>query len=136
MNCPICEEELNEEEIESPYKDKSGRIICDACFKDKYSHICPLCENYFDEDFTKEISPKYILISDYAAGEVGTDSGIYEITSYPFFRDGMIEMSMIDTAINRIGDLPKEFDEDDFTSDIFYVCDECVKKLLATEADQ
>ena len=128
--CSICGESLNEEEIGSPRKDKDGRIICDACFDDKYTYLCPICEEHFTEDFTKDISPKYLLISDYASEQMYTESGIYEITSYPFFRDGIIEMSMIETAINRIGDSPKDFDEDEFISDIFYVCDECVKKQL------
>ena len=135
MNCSICGKELDSEEIESPRKDKAGRIICDECFDDKYTHHCPICEEHFDEDFTKKISPKYLLISDCAAEAMYINSGIYEITKYPFFREGMIEISMIETALDRIAHLPKDFDEDEFFSDIFYVCEECGKKQLTAGSD-
>ena len=130
MKCTRCGERLGAEEIESPSVDKDGDIICDHCFEEQYTYNCPVCEEFFDEDFSQKISPKYLLISDYAGEEMGVESGIYEIISYPFFRDGMISMSMIETAINRIADLPEEFDENDFISDIFYVRDSCVKKCL------
>jgi len=129
MKCTICEEELNEEEINSPYKAKDGNIICDECFKLRYTHTCPLCENCFDEDFTKGISPKYLLISNYAAEHVNARPGIYEIVKYPFYDDWMITITMLKTSMNRIADLPDSFNEQDFYSDIFYVCDACVNNL-------
>jgi len=126
MNCAMCREELNEEEIKSPQIDEEGHVVCDACFEDKYTHLCPICEEYFDEDFTKKISPSGLLVSEYAAESVNMESGIYEITAYPFFCDGIIELELIETSINRVGDLPDEFNQDEFAQDIFYVCDGCM----------
>ena len=131
MICTICKEELNTEEIDSPHKNKNGDIICDQCFKDKYTYLCPLCENNFDEDFTKKISPTYLLISDYASEWVGVDSGIYEIVAYPFFYDRMTTLDIIPKAVNLIADLPDDFNEDDFFFELFYVCNDCVEKQLS-----
>ena len=129
MKCTICEEELNEEEIDAPYKNRDGDIICDACFKDRYTHTCPLCEEHFDVDFTKHISPTYLLISDYSAEYVGSPSGVYEIIRYPFYYAGMCDIFMKAASLKRIADLPDDFREQDFYSDIFYVCNRCAEKL-------
>ena len=131
--CTNCGDKLNEEEAESPQIDEDGSVICDHCFEDQYSHRCPLCEDIFDEDFSESISPKYLLLTKYAAEELGFDPGIYEITSYPFFADGITEIHLFRTAIKKIADLPSDFNEDNLFSDICYVCEDCVKKLVISE---
>ena len=133
MTCTICEDELNSEETESPRTDKDGRIICDHCFEEKYSHLCPLCEEIFDEDFSESISPKYLLITEYASKELGFDPGLYEILSYPFFADGIVEIHLFGSSIKKIAGLPSDFNEDNLYSDICYVCEDCVKKLVISE---
>jgi hypothetical protein len=129
MKCTLCEEELDEEEIESPRKDRDGDIICDKCFDDRYSYHCPICEEMFSEDFSVKISPKYPLIAEYASEDIDIDSGIYEILSYPFYADGVIEIHIFKSAVKRISGLPNDLDEDDLWSDIYYVCDDCIKKM-------
>ena len=128
MKCTGCETELNAEEAESPRIDEDGGLICDQCFKDKYSHLCPLCEETFDKDFSVKISPKHILVTKYAAEELGFDPGIYEIISYPFFADGITELHLFASSIKKIAELPGDFNEDDLIGDIHYVCEECAEK--------
>ena len=128
MKCTECETELNAEEAESPRVDEENHILCDRCFKDKYSHLCPLCEETFDKDFSEKISPKHILITEYAAKNIGLNPGIYEITSYPWFADGMIEIQIYESAIKKIAELPGDFNEGDFVADIHYVCEDCAEK--------
>lgn len=129
MKCTLCEEELDEEETESPRVGKDGDVICDRCFDERYSYTCPVCEEEFREDFSVKISPKYLLITEYASEDIGIDSGIYEILSYPFYTDGVIEIHIFKSAMKRISGLPNDLDEDDLWSDIYYVCDDCIKKM-------
>ena len=131
MKCTECETELDAEEAESPRIDEDGGIICDRCFEDKYSHLCPLCEETFDGDFSVKISPKHILVTKYAAEELGLDPGIYEIISYPWFADGIIEIQIYESAIKKIAEIPSDFNEGDLIGDIHYVCEECAKKQEA-----
>jgi len=126
MNCTSCEEVLDTEEEDSPYVDKRGDIICDRCYEDQYSHICPICEKKFDEDFSKDISPRYLLITEDAGDDLSLAPGIYEIISYPFFFDGVIEITLIKSSIRKIADLPECTCE----NDINYVCEECVEGML------
>ena len=133
MNCTNCGEELDPEEEESPQRNKSGNIICDRCYEEKYSYICPICEERFDEDFSKEISPEYILVTENAGKSLYITPGVFKITTYPFYSDGMIEMSLIKTAIRKVADLPEGICKDD----IHYICEDCVKEITegATEGE-
>ena len=125
MKCTECEEELDEEEVESPRRNKNNDIVCDQCYEEQYSHICPICEEIFDEDFSKVISPKYLLITEDASEDIYLSPGIYEIVSYPFFRDDTIEITLIASAMRKILDVPKDVCE----SDVYYVCEDCVEKI-------
>jgi hypothetical protein len=129
MNCTKCGDILDSEEEESPQRDKDNNVICDRCYEEQYSWICPICEEKFDEDFSKEISPEYLLITEGAGEDMYLAPGIYEITSYPFFRDGMIQTSLITSAIRKILDVPKDTCKDD----IYYVCENCINKIKNKE---
>lgn len=129
--CTCCGDELDQEEIEFPQKNKNGDIICDRCFDDRYSHLCPICENKFSENFEVQISPKYLLVTDDVGKELDIRSGIYEIIKYPFFADGITEWNLITTAINRIADMPEDFDDDSMV--LYYICDECVQNQSCSE---
>ena len=129
--CTECKTELDTEEAESPRLDEDGNIICDECFENQYSHLCPLCGEIFDEDFSVKISPKHILITEYAAEELRLNPGIYEIISYPFFADGITEFYLYASSIKKIAELPGDFNEGDFIADIHYVCEDCAKKQEA-----
>jgi len=123
MECSFCGNALSGEEIESPRKDKDGTLLCDACFDDKYTHSCPICEDFFDEDLDAKISPKHIIVLEEQKG--GIPIGIYEIISYPFYADGMIEFHIFKGALKRICDAPTGI-ESHYSSR--YVCDKCVTK--------
>ncbi len=126
QNCNSCGDELEEEEIESPRKDKDGSILCDECYEDKYQHHCPVCEEFFYEDLEAKISPKYLMILPSVGENVGLDAGIYEIVSYPFFADGIIELHIYKSAVKWICDIPSDI-EDCYT--LYYICDDCKTKL-------
>ena len=57
-------------------------------------------------------------------------AGFYEIIKLPFYADGIIEAHLFDSAINRLGDLPQDLDEDDLHYSLYFVCEDCVKKML------
>lgn len=128
--CTKCNRELDEEEIESPKKDEYENIICDSCFEKLYEYHCPLCENTFEEDFSKPISPQYFIITEEGEEDFLGDAGIYKILSYPFYADGMIEFHLFTSAIKKVADLPTEFDKNEFYNSMYYICDECTKKYM------
>ena len=131
MNCERCGEKLDEEEAESPQRDRDGDIICDECFELKYTYICPICREMFNEDFSKEISPEYFLVSEDTSEDLNLTPGIYEITSYPFYADSMIEIHIFKTAVNKIADLPKGTYEDDTQ----YVCSNCAERIMHSKGE-
>lgn len=127
ISCTYCEDELEGDEIISPYIDKDGDILCDECYKNKFECYCPVCQDFFYKDMDAEIYPKYLLISECVSEYVGVDAGIYEIIKYPFFADGITELSIFKGAVKRICDVPPKTEVDYNT--MYYVCDQCVTKL-------
>lgn len=125
--CSSCRDDLEGYEIESPYHDKDGTILCDKCHEDKYQHLCHICEDFFYEDMDAKISPKYIIVLEDGNG---VPTGIYEITSYPFFVDGMIEYHIFKNAVKRICDAPSEIESH---YEAGYICDKCANELLESE---
>lgn len=128
--CTNCGSTLEPDEEESPRENKNGDIVCDRCYEDQYQHLCPICEEYFDEDFDQKISPKHMIITRQAEMNHVAKAGLYEIVSLPFYADGMIEAHLFDSAINRQGDLPKDLDEDNLHYSLYFVCEDCVEKML------
>ena len=51
--------------------------------------------------------------------------GIYEIISYPFYMDGMVDMHLIEMPIKKIAELPDDVVDDRLSSSLYYVCDGC-----------
>lgn len=125
QKCSLCGDNLKEEEIESPKTDKDGSLLCDECFENKYTHSCPICEEWFDEDFSAKITPKFLLVLPSVGENVGLDAGIYEIIRYPFYADGITEMHIYKGAVKRICDVPSDI-EDCYT--LYYICDGCARR--------
>lgn len=121
MKCTKCGDELDSEEEELSYRDKSGNIRCDYCFCEDYVFLCPICEELFLEDFSEDISPEYLLVTKNASESLYVVPGIYKIIAYPFYRDGITEMSLIKTAIRKIANIPKDICADG----IHYICKNC-----------
>jgi len=128
--CTNCGSTLEPDEEEAPRKDEDGNIVCDQCYDDRYQHLCPICEELFWEVYEKEISPKYFIITRQAEANHVAKAGFYEIVSLPFYKDGIIEASLIDSAINRLGDLPKNLDEDNLHYSLYFICENCAEKML------
>jgi|LGOV01.1.fsa_nt_gb hypothetical protein len=131
--CEWCGHPLDEDEMESPLHSKDSKIICDECYRNEYTHSCPLCEESFSEDFFQKISPQYLLVSEYASEGTSTPTGIYKITEYPFYADGVTEAHLIETSLQHVSDIPKGFNEGEHFGDIFYVCDNCMQRILTNK---
>ena len=80
--CTYCGDELDLEEIESPYTDDDNEIMCDDCYDENYRTFCPICENSYD---TKDFVNDYIVITEELSKETEMIAGIYEIKKRPFF---------------------------------------------------
>lgn len=60
--CFLCLDKLEGEEVDTPYKDDCGNIICDNCHSYHYEMICPICENGFDIRDFKDDENVWIVI--------------------------------------------------------------------------
>ena len=95
--------------------------------------MCPLCEDRFKTPNTVE-EGFYYLITKYRCGSdvIGKTlrTGIYKITEFPFFADGMIEGHYFSNGFKRIRFLTKE-EVKDVKKNCYHddvVCDECALK--------
>jgi len=123
--CYLCDEPLEGEEIDSPFKDEEGNPICDNCWDEYYRIFCHLCENSFDKKEWKH----FLVPPEGFDGVIGVDKpGIYEILEYPFY------VASVVTGIERIwsdrvrwvADIPENYQE---TWATYEVCPDCVKSL-------
>ena len=128
--CTDCGYILEPDEEKSPRRDEGGDIVCDRCYDDRYQHMCPVCEEHFYEDYNQKISPKHFIITRQAEECHVAKAGFYEVIELPFYADGIIESQLFDSAINRLGDLPKDLDEDNLHFSLYFICEDCVKKML------
>jgi hypothetical protein len=81
--CSDCGNELDEEEIETPYKNQWDEAICDYCYRDKYQEYCPVCEDYFDKP--EKPTDSYFIVSKEGEKEAGIKMGVYHVLDYPVF---------------------------------------------------
>lgn len=128
--CTNCGSTLEPDEEEASRKDENGKIVCDQCFDDKYQHLCPICEEYFWEDYNKKISPTHLIVTKQAEENHVSKAGFYEIVSLPFYADGIIEAHLFESAVNKLSDLPTDFDDSDLHYPLYFICESCAEKML------
>ena len=61
---------------------------------------------------------------------MGVAGGLYEIVEYPFYRDGITEMSIIKGTVHWLCHIPTDTDMEVDTSTIYYICDGCAVALV------
>lgn len=109
--CFDCEEELNEYELENPYHNSSGDVLCDNCYREECEFLCTVCGNY-ENDPDESIRDAALVVWD--ADGAGVPAGFYQITQWPYYADGMIEAHLYESALRFIGPLPTDLEADDY----------------------
>lgn len=123
--CEWCGESLTEEEIDTP-SDCDDRI-CEECFFEHYRFTCHFCQGYEDKEKECAIGTLFAIWEPTPAREpycldgnypdwFDFESrmmlpGIYRITQWPMYWDGVIEAGLYASAFERVGDLTKEMQD-------------------------
>ena len=134
--CNDCSNTLEPDEEETPRKDEHGNTVCDQCFDNRYQRLCPICEENFWDNYDDKISPKHFVITKSAEERHVAKAGFYEVTKLPFFIDGIFEAQLLHNTINRLSDLPKDFDGNNLHYSLYFICDGCASKLKQKKEDQ
>ncbi len=119
MECTYCGEELDEYELEEPYKDPDGDIMCDNCYTQDYLQECNICEEYYDKP---ENAEETFFVMNESSKVQGMEPGVYKVLKWPYY-SGSIIGSLYITKYNveRVADYNEE-DEGE-------ICSCCYKEL-------
>ena len=140
--CTWCGEELDDEEAESPRLDDADKVICDDCYRDEYEYTCHWCEESEDMEHHCEVGSLFVLYESvdaqpphsrkpwYSQKRYKMRPGIYRITRWPMYYDGIIEGGLYAWAFEWFGPLPEKWED---RSDGYYpcgpLCRSCQRKI-------
>lgn len=111
--CSDCEDFYDSAEggISSPHLGQ----LCDGCMEGVVR--CGICEEYDDQ---------HRMLAVVNGEEAGMDPGLYLITSFPYYWDGIIEGHLRRDCLEKIGPVPDDVDEGWPCS---HLCRSCQKKV-------
>jgi hypothetical protein len=104
QECPQCGAEMNKEEIDNPYRDTDGDLLCDECYHDRYEYTCCMCGNYEHIDNEGD----YLVLFEKCGGLV---RGVYRIKSRPYYTSNYFDMWWNLEALEKVRGLPWKFSE-------------------------
>jgi hypothetical protein len=104
--CTYCGEPLDGEELENPYRNDSGDILCDECHREHYEGWCDLCNNIVEKKELESNPGELIAVWREAPG-LGCEvaPGYYRVKQWPIYANGMITGYLFSDAIEKISDL-------------------------------
>lgn len=120
--CINCEHLIPDNEMEHVSRDPDGDPICDECYYDRYHFRCSLCEEY---EHNRHQHNVMVVYEDDVIQEQGP--GLFQIVDLPYYADGMIEGYVIESAVKRVGPLPKGA-QSSCGYPAGHLCRRCVKK--------
>jgi hypothetical protein len=127
MDCSWCGAQLGGDEIESPYRDTDGDLLCDECYHDNFEFTCCLCENYEHTDHQHD----YLVIFEKCGGLA---RGVYRIKSFPYYTSNYFSMWWNRESLAKVHGLPWKFSSDDgYPSG--HICWGCRNELGLRQAD-
>lgn len=104
--CTRCEDALDDYEAENPYRDDSGKILCDECYREEYEGICDLCHETVEAKELESKPGELIAVWREAPGLCcKVEPGYYRVKEWPIYAHGMIEGYLFSDAIEKISDL-------------------------------
>lgn len=108
----------------SEYVQARGHTLCESCYRAERAFRCCACDNHDCHD-----APGRLAV---VAEEVqGLPPGLYKITRWPFYADGIIEGHIYEDTFERVGDAPESADTDGYP--IGFLCSDCEKTSLSNE---
>lgn len=118
--CSCCAARLDDEEAADPRHDEDGNVLCDACYSDHYEYVCPLCGNLVEI----EDNQQHIVVTTALAYDQRMQPGIYKLVELPWFVSNYFSLTIRQSCVEKVGDLPT-----DLLGDIpgSYVCEACAQ---------
>jgi len=121
--CSWCGDLIPDDEVGSPNIDRDNEFMCDECYNDEYRFICPICEDFDEEEECDDIGSIIILTDQ----EVDVIPGAYEIIKFPYVRWGEPAME----NLKKIGNYKSEkFPYDDCWNGIVKICRTCQEEIV------
>lgn len=105
--CSWCGDPLDAEEAENPRKDPHGDLICDECYHDHFEFTCSQCEEGEDIEHQGAIGSVTVVYEEVSGLGEKVKPGVYRITKWPYYADGVTECYLIENALTRITDVPE-----------------------------
>lgn len=129
VECDGCEEMFD---IEVEGFDYNEEYYCSHC-EWEHTYLCVKCECQDMEDRKGEIGS--LLMVGSTEETINLTSGVYEITSHPYYGGPLIGgMEIFANAVKRIGDLPGDLNFDGYScGHLCRWCDAVVKATLEGE---
>lgn len=119
--CMHCGNMIPEDEMNSPSRDTDGDPLCDVCYRETYEFQCSLCGE------TEEKKHQHNVMIVFESGVIrGQGPGLYQIIHLPYYMDGMITGYVIESALKRVGPLPKDARPDGYPAG--HLCQRCIKQ--------
>lgn len=125
-DCGWCGEELGEEELENPYLDNGGDLMCNECHWTEYGRACGICCNKYD---TRHWTGTHFAVFEEVDGFPDSIMpGIYRVNANPFYTQPLIGAgSLHGNNISRHSDLPGGATGNGYPCE--FLCQECTDKL-------
>lgn len=121
-NCEYCGNALAGEEVESPYKDEGGYLMCDECYREHKQFICDLCEEYGD------IKDQHKMLIVWDSEEARVSAGLYKVKKLPYYTANMLGDGWIHPwAVERIDNVPRPQNDDDYPCG--HLCGGCQREF-------
>jgi len=93
--------------------------LCESCYQAERAFECCAC----DEHDCHEAPGRMAVVTEEVQG---LSPGLYRITRWPFYADGMIEGYIYQSSFERIGEIPKSADTNGYP--IGFLCLGCERK--------
>ncbi len=114
--CEECGELADSWSQNIEYIESIGKRLCEGCYQSKHGFACCACENH-----DCHTAPGRLAV---VAQEVqGLLPGLYQITEWPFWADGMISGYLYEDTFKHVGEVPEKADTGDYA--IGFLCVEC-----------
>lgn len=111
------------------YITRTGERLCESCSDAKAVYHC--CIAGIDEPDYHEAPGRMMVVTE-AVGNV--EPGLYRITDWPFYSDGMISMDLFKDVLTRIGDVPEDADTGDYA--IGFICQKEEQKIIHAQCGE
>lgn len=105
--CSYCEAELDEEELESPYHDESGDVVCDACWYAECTDPCSRCDELWEKGKLESRPGELIAVGREAPGLSGDlQPGYYRVKEWPIYIAAIMGSAFfLNDALERVAEL-------------------------------